>query len=103
MAFYRMGDAYVRQQQWDPAIAALQKSVWLNPFFSGPYVLLGKGYLRKGDLGAAEGMLRRGLSYDPNNRTARYLLGQTLQRAGRAEEAKKELEAAERLQGPVER
>ena len=75
MAFYRLGDAYVRQLQWDDAIAALQRSVWLNPYFSGPYILLGKAYQAKGDRAAAEGMLRRALGYDPNNKTAHYLLG----------------------------
>ena len=47
----------------------------------------------------AEGMLRRAISYDPNNKSAHYLLGQLLQRTGRAGEAKQELEIAERLQG----
>src|SRR5207245_1921731 len=37
MSFYRLGDAYTRQLKWDDALAALQKSVWINPYFSGPY------------------------------------------------------------------
>jgi Flp pilus assembly protein TadD len=44
-------------------------------------------------------MLRRAIEYDPNNRSAHYALGQLLQRSGRAEEAKRELAIAERLQG----
>ena len=52
---------------------------------------------------AAEGMLRRALGYDPNNKTAHYLLAQLLQQLGRAEEAKKEFEIAERLQATVDR
>jgi superkiller protein 3 len=103
MAFYRLGDAYTRQSKWDEAIGALQKSVWLNPFFSGPYILLGKAYQRKGDLPAAEGMLRRAADYDPNNKAAHYLLGQLLRQAGRLDEAKRELEIAERLPGMSER
>jgi tetratricopeptide (TPR) repeat protein len=89
--------------QWDEAIAALQRSIWLNPFFSGPYVLLGKAYAKRGDAPAAEGMLRQAIQYDPNNKTAHYLLGQLLQQAGRGEEAKRELETAERLQAGQER
>jgi Tfp pilus assembly protein PilF len=46
----------------------------------------------------AEGMLRRAIQYDPNNRTAHYLLAQLLQQLGRVEEAKKEFAIAERLQ-----
>ena len=42
-------------------------------------------------------------SYDPNNKAAHYLLGQLLQQTGRAEEARRELETAERLPGAGER
>jgi tetratricopeptide (TPR) repeat protein len=103
MSFYRLGDAYTRQLKWDEALAALQKSVWINPYFSGPYILLGKTYMKKGDLAAAEGMLRQAIGYDPNNKTAHYLLGQLLQQAGRTEEAKRELEIAEKLNGNADR
>ena len=44
--------------------------------------------LKKGQPATAEGMLRRAVEYDPNNKSAHYLLGQLLQQAGRAEEAK---------------
>jgi tetratricopeptide (TPR) repeat protein len=99
MAYYQLGDAHARQSRWEPAIAALQKSLWLNPFYSGPYILLGKAYMKKGQPSTAEGMLRRGIQYDPNNRTAHYLLAQLLQQTGRADEAKREFEIAEKLQG----
>ena len=103
MAFYRLGDAYGRQLKWDDARAALQKSVWINPYFSGPYILLGRVYMRKGDLAAAEGMLRQAVAYDPNNKSAHYLLGQLLQQAGRTEDARRELDLAEKLQGTLDR
>lgn len=103
MALYRLGDAHVRRLEWDLAAVALTRSMWLNPYFSGPYVLLGKVHQQRGDLGAAEGMLRRALQHDPNNRTAHYMLGQLLQQTGRPEEARRELETAERLQPPSER
>ena len=103
MAFHLLGDAYSRQLKWDEAVAALQKSIWINPYFSGPYILLGKAYMKKGDTAAAEGMLRQAVQYDPNNKAAHYLLGQLLQQTGRADEARKELETAERLPGAGER
>jgi tetratricopeptide (TPR) repeat protein len=103
MTFYRLGDAYSRQLKWDEAIAALQRSAWLNPYYSGPYLLLGRAYAKKGQAAAAEGMLRRAVQYDPNNKAAHYLLGQLLQQAGRTEEARRELEIAERLPGASER
>ena len=98
-AYYQLGDAYVRQSRWDDGIAALQQSLWLNPFYSGPYILLGKAYSQKRQPATAESMLRRAIEYDPNNRTAHYLLAQLLQQAGRLEEAKQEFAIAERLQG----
>jgi Flp pilus assembly protein TadD len=42
-------------------------------------------------------MLRRAIEYDPNNRSAHYLLGQLLQQTGRVEEAQREFAIAERL------
>ncbi|HEY7516070.1 MAG TPA: tetratricopeptide repeat protein [Vicinamibacteria bacterium] len=103
MALYRLGEIYTRQSRWDEAIAALQKSLWINPAFSGPYILLGKAYTKKGQPEAAEGMLRRAVQYDPNNKAAHYLLAQLLQQTGRADEAKKEFEIAERLQDAADR
>jgi tetratricopeptide (TPR) repeat protein len=103
MAFYQLGDAYTRQLKWEDALAALQKSVWINPYYSGPYILLGRAYMKKGDAAAAEGMLRQAIAYDPNNKAAHYLLGQLLQQAGRTEEAKRELDIAEKLQGTTDR
>ena len=82
MALYRLGEVWSRQQQWDEAIAALQRSLWINPFFSGPYIVLGRAYMKKGQPATAEGMLRRAVEYDPNNKSAHYLLGQVLQQAG---------------------
>lgn len=103
MALYRLGEALSRQNKWDEAIAALQKSIWLQPHFSGPYIVLGRAYMKKGQPATAEGMLRRAIQYDPNNKAAHYLLGQLLQQTGREDEARREFEIAERLQGEPER
>jgi tetratricopeptide (TPR) repeat protein len=97
-ALSQLGDAYVRASKWDEAIAALQKSIWLNPFYSAPYILMGRAYMKKNDPAMAEGMLRRAIQYDPNNRTAHYVLAQLLQQTGRIDEAKQEFAIAERLQ-----
>ena len=64
-----------------------QRAVWLNPDFSGPFILLGKCYFKKGDYTNAEGILRRALKLDPNNSSATYLLGQTLMVVERATRA----------------
>jgi tetratricopeptide (TPR) repeat protein len=99
MAWYQLGDVYVRDAKWDQAIAMLQRSLWINPFYSGPYILLGRAYMKTNQLATAEGMLRRAIQYDPNNRTAHYMLAQLLQQVGRHEEAKAEFAIAEKLQG----
>jgi tetratricopeptide (TPR) repeat protein len=101
--YYRLGETYTRQLKWDEAINPLQKAIWLNPYFSGPYIVLGKVYLKKSDLGNAENMLRRAAQMDPNNSAAHHLLAQTLQQAGRAEEAKQEFTTAERLRTAAEK
>ncbi len=88
MAWYRLGDVYTRQEKWELAIPNLQRAVWLNPDFSGPYILLGKCYYKTHNFENAEGILRRSLLIDPNNHEANYLLGQTLVAAGKKEEAK---------------
>lgn len=103
MALSQLGDAYVREAQWDEAIVTLQKSIWLNPYYSAPYILLGRAYLKRAQPAVAEGMLRRAIALDPNNRGAHYLLAQLLQQAGRVEEAGREFEIAERLRSPRER
>lgn len=99
MAWYQLGDVYVRQGMWPVAIAMLQRSLWINPFYSGPYILLGRAYMKTGQPATAEGMLRRAVQYDPNNRAAHYLLAQLLQQMGREAEAKAEFAIAEKLQG----
>ncbi len=103
MAYYRLGEALSRQLKWDEAIPPLQKSIWLNPFFSGPYIVLGKVYLKKQDLGNAENMLRRSTTIDPKNFGAHYLLAQVLQQAGKTVEAKTEFALAEKLRGNGEK
>jgi tetratricopeptide (TPR) repeat protein len=47
MAYYRLGDAYTRQLEWDKALGALQRSVWLNPYFCGPYIMMREGVPRR--------------------------------------------------------
>jgi len=94
MAYYRMGDAYTRQLQWDKALDALKRSVWLNPYFSGPLHPDGQGLPAKGDRGAAEGMLRAPSATTRTRRPAHYILAQVLQQLGRAEDARRSRDRA---------
>jgi tetratricopeptide (TPR) repeat protein len=103
MAWYRLGDAYVRLGHWDTAIANLQRAVWLNQNFSGSYILLGKCYFKKNEWPNAERFLRQALDLDPKNYTGTYYLGQTLVAEGRTEEGQQMLKrsAALREQQPA--
>jgi Tfp pilus assembly protein PilF len=42
-------------------------------------------------------MLQHAVELDPNNKAAHYLLGQVLQRLGKAEQAKEQFEIASKL------
>jgi tetratricopeptide (TPR) repeat protein len=99
IAYWRMGDAYSRIEKWDEAERALKQSIWLNESFSGPYILLGKVELKKGDAQLAAGFLERGLKVDPNNVSAHYLLGQAYRQLGRGEEADRQFELSRTLRG----
>jgi len=97
MAWYRRGDVYTRQEKWDAAIPDLQRAIWLNPDFSGPFILLGRCYFKKADYPNAEGILRRALVLDPQNESATYLLGQTLMLEGKKDEGRAVLEKLQTL------
>src|SRR3712207_9408285 len=75
-----------------PYTTLFRSSIWLNPYFSGPYIVLGKVYLKQGDLANAERILRRALQMDPNNFSAHHLLAQVLQQSNRSDEARKRSE-----------
>ena len=95
--FWRMGDAYTRVENWNEAERALKQAVWLNPDFSGPYILLGKVELKKGLPDLAAGFLERALKMDPNNYSAHYMLGTAYKQLGRAAEADREFRLSEKL------
>jgi len=93
---YKLGGAYSRKDR-ERAIPFLERAVWPNPDFSGPYILLGKAYLKKNELATAEGMLREAIRIGPQNSSAHYLLGQTLVQAGHSEAGRKMLERSQQL------
>ncbi len=54
-AYYKLADAYSRVQKYDDAERLLQRSIWLDPTSTGPYILMGKVLEKKGraSIGAA--------------------------------------------------
>ena len=102
LAYWRMGDAYTRLEKWDDAERALKQSVWLNQNFTGPYILLGKVELNKGDPQLAAEFLQHALQLEPNNASAHYLLGTAYRALGRKTEAEREFELSRSLHPKAE-
>lgn len=96
--YYKLADAYTRTLKFDEAERLLQRSIWLDASASGPYVLMGKVLLKKGESQLAARTLQRALAMDPNNFMAHHLLGEALRSLGRDSEARQELEIAQKLQ-----
>ncbi|MGA8940472.1 MAG: tetratricopeptide repeat protein, partial [Acidobacteriaceae bacterium] len=94
----RLGDAYDRAAKYDDAQRSLQEAILLEPNATGPYILLGKTMLRKGDAIAAATYLQRAEQMDPANYITHSLLGQAYRALGRHDDATRETQTAERLQ-----
>ena len=86
----RLGDAYGRAARYDEAQASLQEAVLLEPNSTGPYILLGKTMLKKGDAVGAATYLERAEKMDPANYMTHSLLGQSYRAMGRTEDASRE-------------
>ncbi len=64
------------------AIAALKKSIQLDPSRSQPRALLGKILLGRGEVAEAAAELEKAVEIDPQDLTATYLLARALQKKG---------------------
>jgi tetratricopeptide (TPR) repeat protein len=97
--YYKLADAYSRIQKFDEAEKLLQRSIWLDPTATGPYVLMGKVLEKKGEPELAVRALRHAVAMDPNNSITHHLLGQAYRDLGNTEEAERELKLAGQLEG----
>jgi predicted Zn-dependent protease len=98
----RLGDAYVRAARYDDAQRNLQEAVLLEPNATGPYILLGKTMLKKSDPVAAATYLEHAARLDPANYMTHSLLSQAYRAMGRKDDATRETETAQKLQGANE-
>ena len=92
-----MGEAYTRLDKWDLVEDALKKAIWINQNFTGPYVIMGKVQLRKGNPDVAAEFLERAVEMDPSNPEAHFQLGKVYQELGRSEDSKREYELTKKL------
>jgi tetratricopeptide (TPR) repeat protein len=97
-AYYELADAYSRAMKFEDAEKLLQRSIWLDATASGPYILMGKVLLKKGEPELALRSLRHALKMDPNNYMSHHLLGDAFRALGQTEDANRELELAQQLQ-----
>ncbi|MET7608407.1 tetratricopeptide repeat protein [Streptomyces avermitilis] len=88
----------------DYAVAAriLDRLVDEVPEQTGPRLLLARSYYHSAQLGRAEAELRVLVERDPVEHYARLMLGRTLQRQGRDDEADSHLRIASALAGDFE-
>jgi|UPI00067954DD predicted Zn-dependent protease len=94
----RLGDAYVRNGQYDKAQQALNCAVLLEPNATGPYILLGKALLGQQNPLMAAMYLEHALKMDPGNYIAHSILAQVYRAEGRKDDAAREFQMAEKLQ-----
>jgi tetratricopeptide (TPR) repeat protein len=96
--YYKLADAYSRAMKFDDAEKLLQRSIWLDATASGPYILMGKVLLKKGEPELALRSLRHALKMDPNNYMGHHLLGDAFRALGQTADADRELQLAQQLQ-----
>lgn len=98
----RLGDAYGRAAKYDDAQRSLQRAILLEPNSTGPYILLGKTMLKKGDAVAAATYLEHANQLDPANFMTHSLMGQAYRAMGRSDDAARETAIAQKIQAASE-
>jgi tetratricopeptide (TPR) repeat protein len=101
-SYDRLADAYLRMARLDEAEKLLKRSLLLDSYSTGPYILLGKVQLKRKDYRQARMYLERAVKMDPNNFISHHLLGEAYRGAGKLDEAEHELKLAEQLQSAVQ-
>ncbi len=87
-----------RAGQYQQAEQALQRALLLEPTSTGPYILLGKVLLKLQDAVNASSYLERAVQMDGSNYMSHNLLGQAYRSMGRIEDARREVEVAQKIQ-----
>ena len=86
----RLGDAYLRNGQYEDAQLALNRAVLLEPQATGPYILLGETFLKLKQPIQALHYLDHAEKMDPSNYITHNLLGQAYRATGQVDEANRE-------------
>ncbi len=86
-AYRMLGEAYLDQQDWAKAEAALKKSIELDPKLAASYVDLGAIANQQHNYPAAEESLKKGLELSPDVPAGKYELAKTYWTTGRWQDA----------------
>ena len=92
-----LGMAFSRAGRDDDALIELLMASMLGQQDAEMLAAIGQIHLNAGRFAAADAILRRAIALDPRLPQARYALGTTLLRLGRADEGKRELDEFQRL------
>lgn len=93
-AYFVKGSACLRLSNPEEAVKALENVQKIDPGTTAAFFQLGKARMELKQYEGAIAAFKEGIALDPNHlhRTAHYLLGQALLRAGRQDEAQAELQ-----------
>jgi tetratricopeptide (TPR) repeat protein len=98
IAHRRLGLTFLQQGHHEHALAEFAAALLLDDGDAEAYTGRAQVYLQRGSYAAAEEASRRALERDPEHLAARYALGASLLRLGRAEEGAAEVRQFEQLQ-----
>jgi tetratricopeptide (TPR) repeat protein len=93
----RLGDVYTRAGKYEQAQEALTRAISLDVSFTGPFIQMGKVFLRRNDPASALLYLQHAEKMDPGNYITHTLLGQAYRALGKEDDAKRELDAASQI------
>jgi tetratricopeptide (TPR) repeat protein len=87
MAFYNLGEAYIKNKELDNAIRSYQAAIKINPNFAEAYNNLSVAYWANGELQKAIQSALRALEIKPNHIPACKILADIYKRIGNDEQA----------------
>jgi len=100
--YIRLGQAYQRNNQFDEALAALQKAVMLAPEYHKAHQELGNFYFNRGRYKEALPHFQKMVALDPSQPMGHFVLGEDYMNMGRFTEAESELRlSAQQGETPV--
>ena len=92
-----LGDVYTRTGQYQQAEEALTRAISLDVSSTGPFIQMGKVFLRRNDPQSAAIDLQHAEKMDPSNYITHTLSGQAYRGLGKEEDAKRELDIASQI------